>query len=168
MSDITPAQARSDAVLSAIHHKVFSMVTRGIVTAAAIRDLGDAALAAVQETLNEADELRALFDLQREREKPWIARWQQAVGKPDTLPDYGAFLGWLFDRLDQVVDRLRAIEWEGCGCSSREARACPVCGGEQILHPADARHSWYGHQAACWLAAWLDKSPARAGTDTAL
>lgn len=50
----------------------------------------------------DADELQAILDLMRQREQPWIARWQRALNKPDTLPDYGEFLIWLLDALEAM------------------------------------------------------------------
>ena len=55
------------------------------------------------EVQEEVVELRALFDLQLKREKPWVARWQQETGKPDTLPDYGDFIAWLFDKAERLL-----------------------------------------------------------------
>ena len=60
------------------------------------------------EVQEEVVELRALFDLQLKREKPWVARWQQETGKPDTLPDYGDFIAWLLDKADRATTALGA------------------------------------------------------------
>lgn len=63
-------------------------------------------------------ELTHIFELQREREKPWIERWRQETGKELTLPDYGELLNWLFDNLDQQTAKLYAPgSWN-----------CPQCG----------------------------------------
>lgn len=55
---------------------------------------------------------------------------------------------------DELVARLREIEWQGCGCSQKEEAACPACGRGQPLDERDRRiPEFYGHKADCWLAA---------------
>ena len=56
---------------------------------------------AVKEVLEDNEDLTNLFDLHVKREKPYIKRWQKALNKPDTMPDYGDFLKFLLDELEK-------------------------------------------------------------------
>lgn len=61
--------------------------------------------AAIEALVDDRDGYERIFELQRKRERPWIERWRAAVGKPNTIPDYGKFLEYLLDELE----RLQAI-----------------------------------------------------------
>lgn len=50
----------------------------------------------------ELDSWWTIHNLQRKREQPWLERWRLEAGKPNTLPDYGVMLGWLYDELDAL------------------------------------------------------------------
>jgi hypothetical protein len=59
--------------------------------------------ARLTEELMDFDTLAAL---QRHREQPYIARWQEETGKGDLVhPDYGEFLQWLIERLEALERR---------------------------------------------------------------
>jgi len=55
----------------------------------------------VKKILEENKSLNYIFELQYKREVPYIKRWQKAVNKPNTIPDYGEFLGFLLDELER-------------------------------------------------------------------
>ncbi len=55
------------------------------------------------------DELKRLFELQRERARPWIERWRVATGKTLSVPDYGDMLGFICDRGDRAIAGHEAI-----------------------------------------------------------
>lgn len=55
----------------------------------------------IKEVLEDNKELTDLFEFHLTREKPYIKRWQKALNKPNTMPDYGDFLKFLLDELDK-------------------------------------------------------------------
>jgi len=51
-----------------------------------------------------------LSELQRRRERPWIARWRRETGKVLVLPDYGEMLAWIVSKVEAAereAERLR-------------------------------------------------------------
>lgn len=68
-----------------------------------------------------ADE--ALHDLIRQRELPWVRRWQEATGKDESVyPDYGELLTWLAERAETAERHARDHHLELCvTCVATEA-----------------------------------------------
>ena len=66
----------------------------------------------LRQAQEEISEYEALAALQRKRERPWIALWQQETGKHTSLPDYGEFLGWLVTKLDALREQVAAQQAE--------------------------------------------------------
>ena len=60
----------------------------------------------VESELAEWEQLAALM---RRREAPWIARWQQETGKPNTLPDYGEILAWIVEKAERAEAVVEAV-----------------------------------------------------------
>lgn len=56
---------------------------------------------AILDLSEDLDGYNHLAQVQRDREKPWLDRWRIEARQPDTLPDYGEMLGWLFAKLDE-------------------------------------------------------------------
>lgn len=54
----------------------------------------------LQET---ADDLERLFELHRERERPWIKQWRAETGRTLALPDYGDMLVFIAARADRAI-----------------------------------------------------------------
>jgi chromosome segregation ATPase len=66
--------------------------------------------AVVEEKEAEIQEYDILANLQRQRERPWIKRWQQEIpGKAHTLPDYGEMLGWLVSKAEAAEDSVVSL-----------------------------------------------------------
>lgn len=92
----------------------------------------------------ERDELIAIFDLQRKRERPWIERWRQETGKHDTLPDYGAMLEWVIGKADAAEAReqkLREALQAFIDLAPSEGHRCLCCGERVYAEDSTGEHS---------------------------
>src|SRR5262245_23907136 len=91
-----------------------------------------AALRSERDALREAvAQYETLAAILRRREQPWIAAWQRATGRHDTLPDYDEVFDWITTRAERAESELAdakreaKTEWE----SKRQWMAlhAPLC-----------------------------------------
>lgn len=66
----------------------------------------------IRELQAQVDEYDHLFELQRQRERPWLEQWREETGKHDTLPDYGETLNWLMTKAEQARAECQQLQKE--------------------------------------------------------